>query len=180
MTSRHRGFTLLEILLVVLVLGICTAAFAPVALQSVEAARTRSALRNIISLHHYGRTRSMRGQETLVITYDALNGRVSLNSSRSLENEDQTTPPPPERWMPGPTDQFDPENSAVVRSISLPAELRIEATEGMQETGSVSYITYRSNGSTPTFRVELVDSRGDRYELLIEGTSGHVDILPHI
>jgi len=178
MSSRHWGFTLLEILLVMLILGIGMAAIAPVAIQTVGVARTRSALRKTIALHHYGRTRAMRGHETLVMSYDPENGQVQLMSSISSENPDEGSDSTPERWLPMPAADVAPEEWSLVRSVELPSSLRIDRIAGLNDEGSVTTLTLTRNGSTPSYSVELVDTRGDRYTLQFDGISGHVDLKP--
>ena len=178
MGSRRRGFTLLEILLVIVILGIGMAAVAPVAIQSVGVARTRSAIRKIIALHLYGRTRAMRGRELLVMSYDSDNGMVQLISSMPMGNPDEVSPSVPERWLPKPMAEFKPEKWSPLRSVQLPRELRIDRVEGLKHEGSSSFLTYAPNGGSPSYTVELLDNRGDRVDLHFDGISGHVDIRP--
>ncbi len=178
MTSRTRGFTLLEILLVVLVLGISAAAFLPPAIESVDAARTRSVLRRLIALHHFARNRAILGAETIVISYHAADNTVRVSGSTPpAEGESlSSSVSMPERWIRRPAQRFEPLQWQVLRSVQLPPDTRILRATGMKQEDRTYYLPYTPSGTTTPYSVEISDGETDRMSLKFNGTSGHVEI----
>ncbi|MDA3874323.1 MAG: prepilin-type N-terminal cleavage/methylation domain-containing protein [Kiritimatiellae bacterium] len=174
-----RGFTLLEILLVILVIGIAAAAFFPAAMNTVDNARTRSALRETIALNRYARSRAMLDQRPVAVIYmteDHTLHALSLPPNRDLYvNEflgDSTSS------GPFPADEENGASSATpIRSKSLPDYVRIREVKGARREADSYFVVYEANGTTDSHEVELVDPQGNSYRLRVNGLTGEIDFV---
>jgi prepilin-type N-terminal cleavage/methylation domain-containing protein len=181
MTCKHstsRGFTLLEILLVVLVIGIAAAAFFPAALNTVDNARTRSALRETISINRYARSLAILERRPMAMLYLKDGGElqlVSLPPHQTLQPDD---------FLQGSASSFQSTDlresmQAItpVRSKTLPDFIRIRNVEGAQREADMFYVIYDANGTTDAHVVELVDLRGGSHRIRVNGITGEIDFV---
>ncbi len=65
-----RGFTLLEILLVVVIIGISSAVAVPIFAHSFRGAKLRSSARMVLSMHRNAQTKAVLGQRYVAILFD--------------------------------------------------------------------------------------------------------------
>lgn len=166
-----RGFTLLEILLVIMVIAIAAAAFLPVALNGVEQARTRSGLRQIISLNRYARTRAMLDRKPMALVYrtdaDELQ-LLSLPMQRDMESE----------TFFGATADATGEASAgqieVVRTRRLPKFVRVRKVEGAEQEQDGYFVIFNRNGISSSQRIQVQDPAGEITVLEVNGLTGEI------
>lgn len=174
-----RGFTLLEILLVILVIGIAAAAFFPAALKTVDNARTRSALRETIALNRYARSRALLDQRPVAVVYlteDHSLHALSLPPNHTLHADE---------FMGGPssnpqrTDEQEVGATGVtpIRSKKLPDYVRIREVKGARREADSFFIVYETNGTTDSHEVELVDPQGNSHRIRVNGLTGEIDFV---
>lgn len=175
MTSRKSlpgGFTLLEILLVVLVIGIAAAAFVPVGLESLDASRTRSAVRDIIGLNRYARSRAILDRRPVAMVYLTGQDRLQLLSL------------PPERDVIGST-LFDSGRESgegaeiagtpeMIRSRELPDYVKIRDVDGAAREEDGYFVIYEKSGQSRSHSLEITGPRGDRHRLAVNGLTGEI------
>lgn len=160
--TGKKAFTLLEILLVLLVVAIVSAAFLPVALQSVDQARTRSFLRQVISLNRYARSRAILDRSALTIVYAPEEGWVRLMGST-----------PTSVLEPGLEDGSS--ESAHLLERRVPDTMRIRQVTGAQEREGQFVVRIDAKGVGTTHTLEVVDPRGRVQQLRFNGITGEVD-----
>lgn len=163
--APRSGFTLLEILLVVLVVGITVAAFLPVALNTADQARTRSFLRQVISLNHYARSRAVLDRAPMLLQFHPDEGWVRL-----MRDE-------PPRADSGAFSGEEESSEAVILERRVPDTMRIRQLEGARRRGDLYEIRVDEDGVGASYEVEVVDPQGDIRRLRMNGFTGETDVL---
>lgn len=169
----RRGFTLLEILLVIMVIGIAAAAFLPVALHTAENARTRSAMREIIALNRYARSRAILDRKPMAVVYQTASDRLQLLSlpvQRDLEGETLFA-----TAIPSPESDTDTTVS-VLRDRPLPKFVRVRRVEGAEQENDGYFVIYNENGGSVSHTVEVAAPNGDLQQIHINGLTGEIDL----
>ncbi len=175
----NRGFTLLEILLVILVIGIAAAAFFPAALNTADNARTRSALRETIALNRYARSRAMLDQRPVAVIYmteDHSLHALSLPPNRDLLAEEFIGGPTSSIQLPD-EEETGTSGSIPIRSKTLPDYVRIREVKGARREVDSFFVIYETNGTTDSHEVELVDPQGNSHRIRVNGLTGEIDFV---
>ncbi len=178
-TRRHAGFTLLEVLIVVLIVGIASALVIPESIKAVNGSRLRSSLEQMISLNRFARSKALLETSPMAVLYHGDIHQVQLLQlpprqalSPGLEG---LTPPPRfgEAW--------DPEDSSAeelkeLRAFQLPDGISIHEVKGAQREDQTWFILYTAGGMTDPHTVEVHDQDGRSTFLSVEGLTGEVRI----
>lgn len=77
--ARLRGFTLVELLLVLAIIAIVTAVTVPTFVKSMRGNRLRAACRAIVMAGRYARSMAVLKQCEMIITFDLDGGRLSIS-----------------------------------------------------------------------------------------------------
>ena len=171
-SSRKSAFTLLEILLVVLVVGITVAAFLPVALNTADQARTRSFLRQLISLNRYARSRALLDRSRMVVVYDPGEGWVRLMKAPTHH----AALSDPALDAPAGTGGDVEGDTRLLMERSVPETLRIRSVEGAVEEEGRFLVLIDAEGVAASHGVEVVDPRGELRRIRFNGFTGEVDL----
>lgn len=172
---RHckSAFTLLEILLVVLVIGILAGAFLPPAIESIEGVRLRAATRDVISLTRYARARAVLDQRPVALLYDRDGGVVEL-----LQLPPQDLPfsllmdAPPARLLDAPG--LGGEGIRSLRRRQLSAFVTVQEVRGAELEGDTWFVVFQPSGMTDPHTVVLRDNRGDLMRIVVNGMTGDI------
>lgn len=172
-SKSTRGFTLLEILLVVMVIGIAAAAFLPFAVNSVENARTRSAIREVISINRYARTRAILDRRPTSVVYDTERDTLTLLSLPIRREPEAET-----LFGAVATSETSssPETTEVIRSRTLPKFVQVRNVEGAESEQDGYFIIYTENGTTDNHTIELQDPQGNIERIQINGLTGEITL----
>ncbi len=173
------GFTLLEILLVVLVIGISASAILPAALDSVEGIRLRSATREVISMNKYARSRAVLDRKPVALLYDRGRGMVEL---AQLPAQDTALGPfldTPAARMFEP-DEFTGDTAAGgVKSLvrkKLASFVVVASVDGLEEVDDTFYAIYYPSGMCDAHSITLRDNRGDTARIRVNGMTGDIKL----
>lgn len=170
-----RGFTLLEILLVVLVIAIVAGAFMPIALDSIEGVRLRSATRDVVSLNRYARARAILDRRPVAVLYDREGGVVEL---LQLPVQELALGPfldsPAARLQEDP--DFGSDQIERIRRRQLSAHVVVEAVRGAEEVDGTWFVVYAPSGMTDPHTVILRDNRNDRMRIRVNGMTGDITL----
>ena len=180
--SQHRrqgGFTLLEILIVVMVVGIAAALVIPESIKAINGSRLRSGLEQITSLNRYARSKALLDTTPMAVLYHGDTRQVQLLQlpPRQELNTglDSLTPPPrlEEEWDPQETST---DELKELRAIQLPDGISIENVKGAEQEDGTWFILYTAGGMTDPHTVEVHDDEGRPTYIAVEGLTGEVRI----
>ncbi|MDF3130727.1 prepilin-type N-terminal cleavage/methylation domain-containing protein [Kiritimatiellaeota bacterium B1221] len=172
-SAKSRGFTLLEILLVVLVIGIATAAFLPVAMKNVESARTRSAVREVIALNRYARARAVLDRRPTAVVYNTGQDKLqllSLPAQRDTEGDTLFGA------ASGEEDGSSASTVEVIRDRNLPKYVRVTEVTGAEKEEDGYFVIYQESGVTFSHQVVISAPNGQKRGIHINGLTGEISL----
>ncbi len=144
--AGRRAFTLIELLLVVVIIGISVGVAMPALVESIRWHRLRTASRTLVTAARYARSMAILKQCDLTISFNLDTGQVDLIAA-------QASLPRFTRFLEGVAlEQVEPEGRAPV-------------TEG------VCSIPYRRNGTCRPFAVKIRDIHGNYIAVKVDALS---------
>ena len=129
---RKPGFTLIELVLVLVILGVVTAVTVPAVVSSIRGNRLRVASRTVIRMGRYARSMAVLKQQPIAVKFDITKGQVGAISQG------------------GPGENL-------VRKLDRVAIREIELTGQGKVTEGSCQVIYQSNGRCKPYKVVLVD-----------------------
>ena len=175
-SSGVRGFTIIELLLVITILGIVVAIIAPSMARSIKGNRLRTGLRSVVMAGRYARSMAVLRQTTMSVTFDLDAGSISVDQLAPAPSDEtgmndygdtaemESTPDP---VIVSDGDFSDiPENTAVAthdlsRKLDGVTIEYVEMTDTDEQfTEGTCRILYRSNGRCTPHRVRIIDEQG--------------------
>ena len=180
--SCRPGFTLVEILMVLAIMGIMTVVTMPSLVKSIRGNRLRIGTRTIVMAANYARTSAILRNQEMKLTLDKENNQVSVDPLRLAPPtlpEDQifkpdTSPPTASEPAPDPDAPLEPGTSpAPFTSISRKLDaVQIESftVDGKRggTKGDSATIIYQSNGRCTPFEATLIDEFGSRMIVTVD------------
>ena len=137
------AFTLIEVLLVVVVMGIAAAIAMPSFVRSIQWQRLSAAARTLTTVARYARSMAVIKQSDLALTFNLANGQVDLVSSNTSL----------------------PSFSSVVNGVRL-QEIVVEGADPVTE-GTCS-VPFLRNGVCVPFAVTIADHNGNYVILKVD------------
>jgi prepilin-type N-terminal cleavage/methylation domain-containing protein len=178
-----RGFTLLEVLLVVVILLITSALAVPSFIRSFRGAKLRSAARAVVMSHRYARAMAVLKQTEAAILYDSKMGEIEIVSVKSSA-ESERNKFLDNRSGLGPAAGAAATDSGAQSIVSeirrrVPEGVKIERVESRvakQEKDGLYWVRYYSNGMCDDYDVKLVDENQKRAVVKVDPISGKVGV----
>ncbi len=139
-SDRDRaGFTLLEVLVVLVLVSVITAVVAPALGTGTQTLRLQSAARHVAATLRLARASAIRQQEVYLVSFDRERGQVTM-ASGDLDNQ---------------------------RSFDLPRDVRLERAVLLNDTARAALPSpdpvtffFSPNGAAQSLEVRLVNARG--------------------
>lgn len=138
---KKAGFTLVELLMVVVIISIMLGVASPFFVRSIQGHRLSTAARTLVTVARYARSMALLKQSDLSIVFNLDTGHVELSS--------------PDAILP----QF----SRVISGVSL-AWVEVEGSDGPTTEG-ICRVPYSRTGICAPFSAKVID-RGGNYVIV--------------
>ncbi len=171
---RHRGhfgFTLVEMLLVIVIIAIATAVSMPSFVKSMRGNRRRTAARTVIAAGRYARSMAVLHQRAMAITFDLDAGSLSVAAVRHKVKADDADadedgareegPSPLDTFASGRDERPAPAAAGVADTLERVLDQitisYVDIAEGERCMEGSCVVVYQTNGRCAPYEVRLVD-----------------------
>ena len=183
------GFTLLEILLVVVIIAIASAVAVPTFARSFRGAKLRASVRTVMMMHRHAQSKAVLGQRYMALLFDERKGTLELaEQPEAGEQKDVlfgnvgggggAAAPGPEAAA-GATED-DPgaaapaPQSMLVRSLE--EGVKIVSFEGGRAFDDIYYVSYFPNGMCDAYEIELGDDENRTAKIKVDAVTGKAKV----
>lgn len=129
------GFTMIEILLIIVIIGVALGITMPSLVRSIQGQRLKTAARTMVTVARYARSMAVLKQTDLTLSFNFNTGQIDLTSTNvSL-----------------------PRFTRMIEGVNV-AYVKVEGKDQSEE-GTCS-VTFRRNGLCRPFEVKIIDRRG--------------------
>ena len=170
------GFTLVELLLVLVVISIMTAVTVPQFIRSMRGNRLRTAVRTVAMAGRYSRSMAVMRQRNMLLEFDIENAKLSVyDVTLSIPTTNDTSRADDDRSSRLRAEEDQEPEPVLTRTILLSRRLdgvsfsSVEVDDDLRRDGIVPII-YSTNGRCTPYSVTVVDDTG-------EGVTVEVDAL---
>ncbi|MFT5239361.1 MAG: prepilin-type N-terminal cleavage/methylation domain-containing protein [Candidatus Promineifilaceae bacterium] len=186
MSTKFRqrfGFSLIELLLVVSIIGIVTAIIMPNFVASIKGNRLRSATRKVVSAGRYTRSQAVLRQRDMALVFNLDNASFAIHPMRIDFGgpahdavvdglTDSGRAPDADAELDGEGPSLTLEAMVLERQLDMVAfeYIEVEALDGKYSEGTIPII-YRSNGTCMRYEVRLADEQGNAVTIYVDELS---------
>jgi type II secretion system protein H len=183
--SRARGFSLIELLMVVVISLIAAGIAVPTFVRSYRSSQLRSSVRTVVMTAKYARSMAVLSQKPMALLLDRVKGELEV-----VAMEDRGSLADRGRFLDGRATRTEDAllgtggekpnvqiASDLVKRIA--ADVRIENFESPQadrELDDIYWVNFFPNGMCEGFELKLVDKDGRSATVTMEGVSGAVKV----
>ncbi len=187
------GFTLMEILVVVVIIGMIAGVAMPGFSRAMKGAELRSSARTLAMAHKYARNTAVLKQVPMALLVDTVGMEIEVVSQpgrRALRNRDgfldarRERANAPEAEVPGGEPAATPASAATIASElrrPLGRNVKVDSFETVgsrkpDEIEGIYWVNYHPNGMCDGFKIRLVDANGRWALITAEGISGVAEV----
>ena len=181
---RRYGFTLIEILLVVVIVLIASGVAVPSFIRSYRGAKLRASARTVVMMHRHARSLAVLQQKPMTLLADAKNAQWEVVSVTSDAADGAVN-----RFLAGRDMPVLAVNTNVETNITatVSSELSRALEPGvtvadfhggttMTDKDDVHLVTYQVNGMCDPYAVTLRDEREQTTSIVVDGLSGKAEV----
>ena len=184
--AGNGGFTLLEILLVVVIIAIASAVAVPAFARSFRGAKLRQSTRIVLAMHRNAQTKAVLGQRYMALLFDDIKNTVEmLDQGQPGVKKDMffgqvgnpaaqmgavaTGAAPPPAGGDAPVLQ-----SLLIRKLEDGVTIR--RFRGGKSFNGIHYVNYYPNGMCEGYEVDLGDSENRTTRLTVDAITGKAKV----
>ena len=182
-----RGFTLLEILLVVVIIGISSAVAVPIFAHSFRGAKLRSSTRMVLSMHRNAQTKAVLGQRYVAILFDERKNTLELVEQGESERKADSffgevggAGESAEGTVATGADAAADAGAAAAPTSkgvrTLEDGVQILKFSGGREIEDLHYVNYYPNGMCEAYEIELGDDEGRATRIRVDPVTGKAKV----
>ncbi len=182
-----RGFTLLEILLVVVIIGISSAVAVPIFAHSFRGAKLRSSTRMVLSMHRNAQTKAVLGQRYVAILFDERKNTLELVEQGESERKADSffgevggAGESAEGAVATGADAAADAGAAAAPTSkgvrTLEDGVQILKFSGGREIEDLHYVNYYPNGMCEAYEIELGDDEGRATRIRVDPVTGKAKV----
>ena len=185
LSSGRAAFTLIEILLVVVIIGIAAAVAVAAFARSFRGAKLRASTRLVMAMHRNAQSKAVLGQRYVAILFDEVKGTLELvDQGQTGQKKDA--------FFEGVGGGGGGTMGAVVGGGEAPAEaapapqsmlvrkleegVKIVSFEGGRAFDDIYYVSYFPNGMCDAYEIELGDDENRTARIAVDAVTGKAKV----
>jgi len=180
--KSRRGFTLIEILIVVVIAALAAMIALPGFVRTLKGSQLRTASRSILTAHKFARSTSVLRQVPMAMLLDSNRGEIEVLALKSSPNADARSKFLDSRDTRGVDagsgavlEEAPTIETELVRELGRDIKIvQFNSERGGQEFQGVFWINYHPNGMSDGFRLVISDG-SSRAEITSDAISGRVE-----